>query len=55
LPLIQWTIVGLVVSETMGAVTTAKWNHREEELILRLARGDNDLTVTGRPLFEQLG
>src|SRR5580704_9978593 len=24
----------------MGAVTTAKWNHRTQQLILRLARGD---------------
>ena len=51
----EWTIVRLVVSDTMGAVTTAKWNHREEELILRFARGDNDLTVRGRPLSERLG
>src|SRR4029450_5112325 len=26
--------------KTMGAVTTAKWNHRNEEWILRFARGD---------------
>jgi len=31
------------VSETMGAVTTAKWNHRKEELLLRFVREDNDL------------
>jgi hypothetical protein len=24
----------------MGAVTTARWNHRKEGLILRFARGD---------------
>jgi hypothetical protein len=29
----------------MGAVTTAKWNHRKEELLLRLVREDNDLTA----------
>jgi hypothetical protein len=39
----EWTIVRLVVSETMGAVTTAKWNPRKEELVLRFAGGDNDL------------
>jgi hypothetical protein len=41
----EWTIVRLVVSETMGAVTTAKWNHRNEELLLRFVREDNDLTA----------
>jgi hypothetical protein len=45
LPLFEWTIVRLVVSETMGAVTKAKWNHGGEELILRFVRGDNDLTA----------
>jgi hypothetical protein len=40
----KWTIVRLVVSETMGAVTTTKWNHRKEEL-LRFVREDNDLTA----------
>jgi hypothetical protein len=46
LPLIEWTIVRLVVSETMGAVTTAKWNHRKkEELLLRFVCEDNDLTA----------
>jgi hypothetical protein len=45
LPLIEWTIVRLVVSETIGAVTTAKWNHRKEELLLRFVREDNDLTA----------
>jgi hypothetical protein len=37
----EWTIVRLVVSENDGAVTTAKWNCREEQLKLRSARGDN--------------
>jgi hypothetical protein len=46
---------GLSFQKTIGAVTTVKWNHREEELIFRFARGDNDLTVRGRPLFERLG
>ena len=45
MPLMEWTIVRLVVSETMGAVTTAKWNHRKEKLLLRFAGGDNDLTA----------
>jgi hypothetical protein len=31
---------GLLFRKTMGAVTTAKWNHRNEELILRFAHGD---------------
>ena len=31
---------GLLFQKTIGAVTTVKWNHREEELLLRLARGD---------------
>ena len=43
MPPIEWTIVRLVVSETMGAVTTAKWNHGKEELLLRFVREDNDL------------
>ena len=30
----------LLFQKTMGAVTTAKWNHRNEELILRFARED---------------
>ena len=30
----------MLYQKTMGAVTTAKWNHRNEELILRFARGD---------------
>ncbi len=39
MPLIKWTIVRLVVfQKTTGAVTTAKWNHRKEPLILRLFR-----------------
>jgi hypothetical protein len=42
LPLIQWTTIRLDVSETIGAVTTAKWNHREEEAYLRFARGDEN-------------
>ena len=33
------------VSETIGAVTTAKWNHSKEELLLRFAGGDYDLTA----------
>jgi hypothetical protein len=41
----EWAIVRLVVSETMGAVTTAKWNHRTEGLLLRFVREDNDLTA----------
>jgi len=42
----KWTIVRLVVSETMGAVTTTKWNHhRKEELLLSFVREDNDLTA----------
>jgi hypothetical protein len=41
----EWTIIRLVVSETMGAVTTAKWNHREEELFLCFAREHNHLTA----------
>src|ERR1700722_12847159 len=31
---------GLLFQKTIGAVTTAKWNHRTQQLILRLARGD---------------
>jgi hypothetical protein len=31
LPLIKWITVRLDVSETNGAVTTLKWNHRKEE------------------------
>jgi hypothetical protein len=46
---------GLSFQKTIGAVTTVKWNHREEELVFRFARGDNDLTVRGRPVFERLG
>ncbi len=46
---------GLSFQKTIGTVTTVKWNHGEEELILRFARGDNDLTVRGRPLFKRLG
>jgi hypothetical protein len=30
----------LLFQKTMGAVTTAKWNHRNDKLILRFARGD---------------
>ena len=33
------------VSETIGAVTTAKWNHSKEELLRRFVREDNDLTA----------
>jgi hypothetical protein len=44
LPLSEWTIVRLVVSNTMGVVTTTKWNHRKKELLFRFAYGDNDLT-----------
>ena len=36
---------GLLFQKTIGAVTTAKWDHREEALILRFARGDNELTA----------
>ena len=45
MPLMKWTIVRLVVSETMGAVTTTKWNHRKEELLLSFVREDSDLTA----------
>jgi hypothetical protein len=38
LPLIKWITVRLAVSETNGAVTTVKWNHREEETFLRFKR-----------------
>src|SRR5260370_16649981 len=33
---------GLLFQKTTGAVTTAKWNHREEEAYLRFARGDEN-------------
>jgi hypothetical protein len=36
---------GLLFQKTIGAVTAAKWDHREEALILRFARGDNELTA----------
>ena len=45
MPLLEWTIVRLVVSKNDGAVKTAKWNRREEQFILRFARKDNDLTA----------
>jgi hypothetical protein len=45
LPLIEWTIVRLVVSETTGAVTTAKWNHKGEELNLCFAGRDTPGTL----------
>jgi len=37
--------LGLLFQKTIGAVTTAKWNHRKEEPRLRFARKDNDLTA----------
>jgi hypothetical protein len=37
----------------MGAATAAKWNHKEEERLLRLARGDEPKPFAwGRPLAE---
>jgi hypothetical protein len=30
----------LLFQKTMGAVTTVKWNHKKEGLILRFAHGD---------------
>jgi len=36
----QWTTVRLVVSETMGAVTTGNKTPQGEEAYLRFARGD---------------
>ena len=43
MPLTAWTTVRLVVFQKNDgrAVTTAKWNHRKEELLLRFAGGDN--------------
>jgi hypothetical protein len=41
----EWTIVRLVISETMGAVTTAKWNHSKEQLFLCFVPEHNDLTA----------
>ena len=40
MPLIKWITVRLDVSETNGAVTTGKWNHRGEEAYLRFAHGN---------------
>ncbi len=43
----------LLFQKTMGAVTTAKWNHRKEELILRLACRDEPKPFTwARPLSD---
>jgi hypothetical protein len=36
----QWTTVRLVISETMGAVTTGNKTPQGEEAYLRFARGD---------------
>src|SRR5258708_37297816 len=38
---------GFLVQKMTGAVTTVKWNHREEEAYLRFARGDE--TGLSRP------
>jgi hypothetical protein len=45
---------GWLFQTTMGAATTAKWNHhKEEERLLRLARGDEPKpSAWGRPLAE---
>jgi hypothetical protein len=44
---------GLLFQKTMGAVTTAKWNHRGEQSHLRLARGDKAKPFAWRrPLSE---
>jgi hypothetical protein len=49
----KWTTIRLVVSETIGAVTTAKWNHGGEEAYLCFARGDETRHwALGRPLSE---
>jgi hypothetical protein len=40
LPLIEWITIRLVRFRMKGAVTTGKWNHREDEAVLRFARGD---------------
>jgi hypothetical protein len=37
----------------MGVVTTAKWNHREEEADLRFRGDETGCSVTGRPLSEE--
>jgi len=37
----------------MGAVTTAKWDHKEEQLLLRFKPGDKAKPFAwGRPLSE---
>ena len=36
---------GLLFQKTMGAVTTAEWNHNEEAFILRFAPRNYDLTA----------
>jgi hypothetical protein len=36
---------GLLFQKTMGAVTTTKWNHKKEELLLRFVREGNDLSA----------
>ena|ERR1700741_179110 len=43
----------LCFRKTMGAVTTAKWNHKEEQLLLRFTPGDEAKSFAwGRPLSE---
>jgi hypothetical protein len=45
---------GSLSQKTMGAVTTAKWNHRGEPLILCLTRGDKAKPFARRrPLSEE--
>jgi hypothetical protein len=45
---------GLLFQKTTGAVTTAKWNHRKEELILRfICGGEPKPSVWARPLSEE--
>jgi len=44
---------GLLFQKTMGAVTTAKWNHRGEPLMLCFTRGDKAKPFAWRrPLSE---
>jgi hypothetical protein len=55
LPLIAWTTVRLVVFQKNDgrAVTTAKWNHKEEQLPLRFTLGDEAKPLAwGRPLSD---
>jgi len=43
----------LCFRKTMGAVTTTKWNHEEEQLLLRFKPGDKAKPFAwGRPLSE---